>query len=124
MKQMILPYPQKVTCSDGAFSLSGCSVGIGENMDYRVVKAALKLRGEIAGITGEEHVFSASLCSAPGQIRVVVQEELPKEGYILTVNPQNVYIAGGDAAGCFYGLQSLRQLLKQCGEKIPCMHMQ
>ena len=45
---------------------------------------------------------------------------LPVEGYELTAAPAGVTIRGGDAAGLFYGLQTLRQLLPVDGSgRIP-----
>ncbi|GEM_PF-237670 len=38
-------------------------------------------------------------------------DELGSEGYTLTVTPRNIKITAAAAAGCFYGYQTLRQLL-------------
>lgn len=40
------------------------------------------------------------------------------EGYILQVNSNTIIIGGSDDAGAFYGLQSLRQLLNDSGQKL------
>ncbi|MFB5678168.1 family 20 glycosylhydrolase [Paenibacillus terreus] len=40
-------------------------------------------------------------------------QSLPREGYCLTLSRSTVLIAANDAAGMFYGLQTLRQLLDQ-----------
>lgn len=47
------------------------------------------------------------------------------EGYFLNVDEQGVLIAGRDDAGAFYGLQSLRQLIKKDdqGVQVPCVHV-
>lgn len=43
------------------------------------------------------------------------------EGYVLQVDEQRVVIAGSDQQGAFYGLQSLRQLVRSAeGFNIPC----
>lgn len=120
MKQMILPYPQKIACGEGFFDLRNSSVSVAGNIDYRVVKAAVKVRNEIAAVTGNACDFSAGA----GRVTVKEQVGLPKEGYILAVTPEGICIAGGDAAGCFYGLQTLRQLIGQYGQQIPCMEIE
>ena len=44
--------------------------------------------------------------------RLLLNTELPAEGYELVVAAEGVRIAGGDRAGVFYGIQTLRQLLE------------
>lgn len=59
---------------------------------------------------------------ASGAIRLELARAgtLPAEGYELTATPGGVTIRGGDAAGLFYGLQTLRQLLPVDGSgRIP-----
>ena len=44
--------------------------------------------------------------------RLLLNTELPAEGYELVVAAEGVRIGGGDRAGVFYGIQTLRQLLE------------
>lgn len=44
-------------------------------------------------------------------VNLGMDADLPPEGYRLTVGQAGVRIAGGDAAGVFYGAQTLRQML-------------
>jgi hexosaminidase len=48
----------------------------------------------------------------PASLRLVKQKELPAEGYRLTVTATGIEIAASEAAGVFYGIQTLRQLLQ------------
>lgn len=43
------------------------------------------------------------------------EQDLESEGYLLRVEPGLILIAGGDESGAFYGLQSLRQLIRKEG---------
>lgn len=45
---------------------------------------------------------------------------IPAQGYRLTIQPAGVCIEASDAAGAFYGRMTLRQLVRQCPEAIPC----
>jgi hypothetical protein len=48
------------------------------------------------------------------------------EGYVLVVSPRRIVIAGGDAAGVFYGVQTLKQLLRanRRNDALPCVVIQ
>src|SRR4051812_27130661 len=43
---------------------------------------------------------------------VPVPEELGEEGYVLAVNSRGVVVAGNTPAGTFYGLQTLKQVVR------------
>ncbi|WP_424858316.1 beta-N-acetylhexosaminidase [Streptomyces sp. SAI-170] len=56
--------------------------------------------------------FPAGPKDAPGGLRLLVDDSLEPEAYRLTAVPHaGVEIRGGDAAGVFWGAQTLRQLL-------------
>ncbi len=49
----------------------------------------------------------------------ISDEEGEKEGYVITVESDTVTVTGNDAAGLFYGVQTLKQLLLQGEMKLP-----
>ncbi|MFR0733570.1 MAG: glycoside hydrolase family 20 zincin-like fold domain-containing protein [Oscillospiraceae bacterium] len=44
-----------------------------------------------------------------------------REGYELEITPAGVRITGGGEAGLLYGVQTLRQILRQEGLVLPCL---
>ncbi len=49
---------------------------------------------------------------------------LPAQGYRLNITPKNVQVRAGDAAGLFYGVMTLRQILRQCTGALPCCEVE
>ena len=52
---------------------------------------------------------------AMNAVKVDVPEGFNEEGYFLYVGADGVIVAGGSAAGTFYGLQTLKQLVRGDG---------
>ncbi len=67
-------------------------------------KGALPVRGQTATIR-----VATDAQAAPG-----------REGYRLSVRPDVVELVGGSPAGCFYGLQTLRQWARPDAHSLPC----
>lgn len=53
-------------------------------------------------------------------IKVRIDSFVPAEGYEMTINPNEVVITGGDEAGIYYGLQTLRQMVIEFNGEVPC----
>ncbi|NWK56931.1 family 20 glycosylhydrolase [Verrucomicrobiaceae bacterium N1E253] len=83
-----------------------------------------------AKLSGEAELLASALKKTTGAKPKLVKEELkimlpseiyldlsdkkePKEGYQLTVTPKQIKITGNDAAGAFYGVQSLLQIINE-----------
>lgn len=56
----------------------------------------------------------------PG-IRLRLENQFRAEEYCLSVAPEGICIAGGSQRGLLWGVQTLRQLVRQYGCLIPCM---
>ncbi|MEP2936422.1 MAG: beta-N-acetylhexosaminidase [Gilvibacter sp.] len=54
-------------------------------------------------------------------IQILYKEQIPSEGYVLEINQELILIQASDAAGAFYGVQSLRQLLPVTAERISSL---
>ena len=115
----LLPRPQKMQRSEGVFALS---------LESRIVLDG-GARGEwlcAQQLQAEIHKFAGLqldiLCgeAREGDIVLAVLGGSP-EGYRLEITPCNAALAGNDAAGLFYAVQTLRQIIRQSGCMLPAM---
>lgn len=115
----IIPAPVMVTHTNGTFVLSRQTI---IKADHPADKAVVFLTNYL------QRIRNKLSGAAAGQVTTIEltgkgAENLPKEGYKLTVTPARVTIVGKDA-GLFYGVQSFLQLLPDdatTGAKLPCV---
>ena len=60
---------------------------------------------------------SRSIAAALKNAGVAVPDKLDQEGYVLNVRANEVVVAGASPAGVFYGLQTLKQLVRGSGNE-------
>lgn len=132
----LIPYPREVRPGSGSL-LMARSLTIGTDNDEDRFAAGMLVR-ELRDI---EHVHaSVQNMSLTDKIVLVRQDtslgrrilrnaglELPlaaqKEGYALVVNERQAAVVAGSSAGIFYGVQTLRQLMRpsSIGAKLPAV---
>ncbi len=114
----IIPTPKSITVKGGSFSLAGSHVKVSDGADRRIVRAASELSREITGAT--EVLCPLTCGEQPGAGIVISAGEGDAESYVLEIEKGGIRITSEGAAGAFYGIQSLRQLIKENGSEIPC----
>lgn len=57
------------------------------------------------------------------ELRISVPDSLGDQGYILNIAPARVLIAANTSTGLFYGVQTLKQIIRanRSGDRIPCV---
>jgi len=109
-KISLIPQPAEIQQSAGIFRLSGSSVVSYNAPEAGSVAEMLALKINIpTGFSIKAHQGNA------GSIQMIINktpvEKIGNEGYNLTVSTNNIVIAANTAAGLFYGMQTLLQLL-------------
>jgi hexosaminidase len=107
----IIPQPESLTVGRGQFKLSATTVIYA---DGPTTDVARRFAASLVPATGLTIPVRAGAAAAPTGIRVIRDQRLTRlgdEGYELVVAPRLVTIRAREAAGAFYGLQTVRQLL-------------
>lgn len=101
----IIPLPASVSAGTGFFTFSEETVfHVASN---EVLAVTERFAAEIRVSTG----FPLPVSQSEGEIIISLDANLGSEAYTLRIDTNQIEIVGGDPAGVFYGLQSLRQLL-------------
>ena len=114
----IIPTPKKITAAEGTFNLQNAYITVPDNADRRVVSAAAKLSREMTKAAKTLVPLTAKEKSN-GCISVSHKNGVG-EGYFLKISENMIEIMSESAAGAFYAIQSLRQLVLENGENLPC----
>jgi hexosaminidase len=111
----IVPLPVSIEPGSGTFVLGPSTVIVVPDADERVRGIGDALSRLIGRSVGAEaprvQLASAGSAASAIHLQVAASAGSADEGYELTVASERVTIAGGSAAGVFYGVQTFRQLL-------------
>lgn len=114
----IIPQPRQVTANGETFRLERAHIVLADPRSAEDRFAAndfgrefsLKVRGG-----RDRKAILIGLLSSPviqKALKVTAPANLNEEGYVLHATANGVVVAGGSAAGTFYGLQTLKQLVR------------
>lgn len=109
----IIPHPAVVQLdSTRSFTVDSLTaVYVEEGPDPAPIRAASYLATMLGPVVKPDvRRIARGAAVPPRGIRLTVNPVAAVEGYELTINPEGISIAGGSAAGLFYGIQTLRQL--------------
>ena len=122
----IIPAPVSVKKSAGEFVLSQQTVLFADSANNKAItfftdylQHKLMLHNELK-INSTESAASSIVFTEKGT------ENLPDQGYRLTITPQQIIVAG-KGVGLFYGIQSLLQLIpadRTSAIKLPCVQIE
>ncbi len=117
----LLPQPQKITSGEGFYRLCySHRITMDTSCPPESYDSALALSQEVEEATGFRLMVDRRSGKAHAGIHLHIDPALGNaEGYALTVDADGVRIAGGSAAGLHYGIQTLRQIIRQEGCVLP-----
>jgi hexosaminidase len=136
----LVPSPKRVECGQGRFAFSRhVSIDVRERTNEDDLFSAAQLSEEVlrdvgvkphrtarprAGsvVVGRIGTDKEILLGLKG-IQAGLLDSLGEEGYVVEVRPERITVAARTGAGVFYGVQTLKQLVRanRTGDAIPCV---
>ncbi len=115
----LIPKPQQWAEKDGIFILEyDRKIVIHPSCDAKVLGYACMLKEELERYAGYGLDITRGK-SKKAAVTLAVDHDLPGDAYRLVVDEQGVVITAGTENGILYGIQTLRQLIRQKGACIP-----
>jgi hypothetical protein len=120
---VLLPKPRQLFVQPGAFVLSGGARINLQGDNAVLLPLAARLQQTIWETQRLRWSLGAGDAPNDPQCRAVVsldpKADIPGQGYRLQITPARIQLLASDAAGVFYGLATLRQMLRQCAGTLP-----
>lgn len=123
----IIPTPLKTELKNGTAALEDITaVAIEDGSDRRITLIAQKLKREMEELCPSPvklRVCGKDCCGTSCK-RVRISHGEDGESYTLDIDEKGVSIVGSGAAGAYYGVQTLRQIIHEYGDTLPFCHIE
>jgi len=123
----LLPTPVKIQRKSGFFQWNTTTeITIDPATRAVHLEETLKLVDAIAARLHQRPVIRCiPLHHNSANVLIITLEKvsLPTEGYTLNISREKIELSAGDAAGLFYGIQTLLQIFRQTIPQIPCFEI-
>ncbi len=108
----LLPKPNKVTMGlQNCFFMLNPQTKIVNKLEEKEAKAVTKEINRLSQELLGKNLKTASSIKEENNIIIKKNNSLAAEGYILEITPENIIIQAKSAAGAFYALQTLKQIV-------------
>jgi len=128
MNLLLTPAPQHVDLFGGSRRLPDHrTIVLSADALTHGMRGARDLEAALAAYAGLrwEVRAAASIAEHEGVVAVIdAKAAKQREGYHLTIGEERVGIVAHDAAGLYYAFQTLVQLVRQCGRRLPLVHIE
>ncbi|WP_340021533.1 family 20 glycosylhydrolase [Paenibacillus sp. FSL K6-1096] len=122
----LLPRPQKVTISEGCYSIpANGSIVLADESRLSALPAARRLQQAAAELIRLRLPLSIGLRPAVSPVCTFSYNSLlSEEAYELQINEHGITAVYGSPQGAYYAVSTLKQLLQQYGRSLPYLHIQ
>ena len=126
----ILPAPKKLEKGQGTYRLTySGSIRLDESCPLGAYHYAKLLKQEIAQAVACDFSITTTTCASVRQenkncILMSVDSKAHSEAYRISITSEGIHLTGCDEAGLLYGVQTLRQLIRQYGTSLPAVEIE
>ena len=121
----LIPKPKLYIEYDGYFNIKrGIEIVISPNSSFEDLDSALILQDDIFKKFGFKANIRKSYVEIDNSIILSIDDKLKDESYKLTINNKNIKIVGKSGSGLFYGVQTLRQLIRRDGFSLKAIEIE
>ncbi|WEV46200.1 family 20 glycosylhydrolase [Bifidobacterium sp. ESL0690] len=119
----LVPWPRKVSVAPGeTVSFFDGTVVESDDVVEQPGFLALELSNELERAT--DGSWRAARGGWDGEVTLDIRPSLGEQTSLIDINDGSIAICGGDFAGLRYGVQTVRQLIRQCGGVLPVLHIE
>ncbi|MDR6785227.1 hexosaminidase [Pedobacter africanus] len=127
----IIPEPELVTVKPGSFGFNSATVILYDDRNTAMKFIGDQFSEKIKAYTGKKNPVK-KITALPGKNQIVFKlsdqlQGISAEGYMMDIGSGGIVITAKQPQGCFYGMQTLLQLLPVNpleGANVPALHIQ
>ncbi|MBA2390884.1 MAG: glycoside hydrolase, partial [Geodermatophilaceae bacterium] len=125
---LLLPQPRHLSLVDGSFSITDRHLLVLDSPDPQALRFGATRLQETLRVAADlncEIVASLAVPQAQRGVTIIVVAGAGRQpdGYELTVTPAGIYAVAGSAAGAYYAMTTLGQLVEQFGRELPALRI-
>jgi len=123
---VVVPYPKRIESDDVSVYIGGWSIVMNPLCDSRIFKACQTLRAELEKETSVASKINKAFGAENMKkcISVCAGNEDGTEKYTLVCTEDGINITSPSLAGAFYGIQTLRQMLRDSDGRIDVCNIE
>ncbi|HTL28959.1 MAG TPA: glycoside hydrolase family 20 zincin-like fold domain-containing protein [Tepidisphaeraceae bacterium] len=118
-KIVLVPAPRKVDVAGDSYPLAARgTIQIPAALLAQVSPAIDRLQEEL------NSSWTIGIANDKADIRFALDPSLRTEGYKLSIKPDGIRVVAHEAAGAFYAIQTLRQIIRQSSGSLPALDIE
>lgn len=118
----LLPMPKEMKQKEGSFFIDrSCEIVLNSDCNLSDLESARLLKKEIEKAINLNLNINKGFVDRPSSNILLKKINGESESYEISIDKDGVKILGADDAGLFYGVQTLRQIIRQKGAELPAL---